>query len=85
MALRNPFNRGKEGMDIESPAMEVVRGVVNDVSEEANAGPHCYKGMMMRPFGVIILLVVLAGLGKLAMGYGFLPGFDFPAASTETW
>lgn len=38
-----------------------------------------------KALGLIALFILVAGLGKLASGYGILPGFDFPIASGDKW
>lgn len=76
MAFKNPFgNAGSSavsGGDSESWAKKCLR--------ICGAAWPVEKSLW-----IIALLIIIAGLGKLALGYGFLPGFDFPAASSDKW
>lgn len=78
MVLKNPFSRG--GPETASAAF----------GERESFLGRC-RGWCVKWFGadkalgLIALLVLIAGIGKLASGYGILPGFDLPVTSVGKW
>lgn len=77
MVLKNPFSRG--------PAMpgEAASG---EESWFAWWRGWCAKWFRAdKALGLIALLILAAGIGKLASGYGIIPGFDFPLTIGNKW
>lgn len=85
MAMKDPFNNPEVGAG--KPEGWTPFGGSRPLGERVGRWMRrwCTRCTVEQLLGIIVLIIILAGLGKLAVGYGFLPGFDFPRTAGNKW